>query len=146
MLCQECKKKSECVELCEKAEKWVNGDHVYQREQIFPHVREIWEGSVNSHLDNFSCLNFYKQPEIASYFAEENVCFPFLSDLQNKCLHLFYFKSLTYKQIASCLSSANQHGVYLKLPSDKVKYQIKKAKQLIRAHFYKSEGGKKNEM
>jgi len=28
MLCQECKKKPECVELCKKAEKYVNQDYV----------------------------------------------------------------------------------------------------------------------
>ena len=136
MLCQECSKKSECVELCLKAEKWINGDHVYQREQLFPHVRETWEGSVNPHLDNFYCLNFYKQPEIASYFAEENVCFPFLSDLQNKCLHLFYFKGLTYKQIAMRVNRR----------VGKVRYRIYWAKQAIIEHIYKSEGGKINEM
>ena len=134
MLCQECPKKESCVELCQKAEKWVNGDHVSQRELMFSCISEE---NLNLTIDNLNHhKSIYSHQELVSYFNEPSVNFPFLSDLQNKCLHLFYFQGLTYKQIAYRLS--NQ---YRRVLSHQVKYRIKKAKQLIRAHMFNSEGG-----
>lgn len=142
MLCQDCPKKETCTELCEKAERHIRKDHVSQREKIFPHIRESWESNLNPHLDNFSYhLGLYNPSEISSYFTEESVNFPFLTPLQNKILHLFYFQGLTYKQIASRLSSANQHGVYVQLPSKAVDNQLVRARKEIQGFFSKNRGG-----
>jgi len=141
MLCQECPKKSECVELCLKAEKWVNSDHVSQRELIFSQVQEGEAGSIrlNTALDLANFYSTFNHSELSSYFTESEVCFPFLSDLQNKCLHLFYFEGLTYKQIARAMSGNRSKT---KINQSQIKYRIKKAKQLIRAHMFKNRGDK----
>ena len=115
MLCQECKKRDTCTKLCEKANNWVNKDHVSQRE--LPCTEFTLE-----YLDSLSPV---KWQAMASYYKVESLEFPFLSDLQNKCLHLFYFEGFKYKQIAIRVN----HKV------SKVKYQLYKAKQLIRGHF-----------
>ena len=122
MLCQECKKRDDCVALCAKAEKYSYQDWVYNREVYASEDTLDW---IHLHISR------HTWPEMATYFQENKVCFPFLSDVQNKCLSLFYFKGLTYKQIASRLSSANQHGVFLQLSSEAVSYQIRSAKRDI---------------
>jgi len=129
MLCQECPKKESCVELCLKAERWINKDHVSQREITFPNIgRE----NLNTPLDN---LNHHKTlhslPELVSFFNEDNVNFPFLSGLQNKCLHLFYFQGLTYKQIAMRVNRRVKD----------VDNCIYRAKQLISRNLFYNERG-----
>ena len=123
MLCQECPKKESCVELCQKAEKWVNGDHVSQRELPCNEFT----------LEYLNYRSPVKWQTLASYHQVESSKFPFLSDLQNKCLHLFYFEGLAYKKIARAMSGNRSRT---KLNQSGVKYQIKRAKQLIRAHFF----------
>ena len=118
MLCQECSKKESCVELCLKAEKWVNSDHVSQRELPCNEFT----------LEYLNYISPVKWQTIASYHHVESLEFPFLSDLQNKCLHLFYFQGLTYKQIAFRLS-----GRYRKLSLKAVKGQLARAKKKIRS-------------
>ena len=43
MLCQDCKKKSSCKELCKKAEKWVNQDYVSESDNIVYISGQIYE-------------------------------------------------------------------------------------------------------
>lgn len=118
MLCQECKKRDKCVKLCPEAEKYVNRDRVSQRESCHEDYVLDW---LNLHVSPhpFSAL--------VSFWQEDNLNFPFLSPLQNKCLHLFYFEGLSYVEIAFRLS--NQ---YRQVSSHKVRGQIYRAKQKIR--------------
>ena len=143
MLCQECSKKSECVELCQKAEKWVNSDHVSQRELIFSQIQEGEAGSIrlNTALDLANFYSTFNHSELSSYFTESEVCFPFLSDLQNKCLHLFYFQGLTYKQIAQHLSGGHPNNLN-NIRAVHVRYQLYWAKQSIIEHMFKNRGDK----
>ena len=91
MLCQNCKKKPTCIELCERVEKYVNYNYVSQREST--HLEWM--------LDLLSVhVKAIHHNEIKTYFTSEGVNFPFLSDFQNRCLHLFYFEGLEYNQIA----------------------------------------------
>ncbi len=133
MLCQDCSKKPTCVELCEKAERHVNRKYISQRETTFP---TISIENLNLTLDN---LSYYKSihtfPELSSYFNEPGVNFPFLSELQNKCLHLFYFHGLTYKQIAYRLSNQYQQCL-----SHQIRYRIYKAKRTIFKQIFYIEG------
>ena len=145
MLCQECPKKESCVELCEKAEKWVNKDHVSQRELTFPQVTDGERGKVrlNLLLDLADFHSAFKHSELSSFFNESKVDFPFLTPLQNKCLHLFYFQGLTYKQIAHQLTYSERIGYgRTNFSQTQVKYRLKRAKQLIRAHLFKNTGGR----
>ena len=91
MLCQECKKKPTCTELCAKAEKYVNQDHVALRE--IP-LSDISLDLLSHHL------KITPTEEVASYFTENEASFPFLTPLQNKLLTMFYFQGLSYTQIA----------------------------------------------
>jgi hypothetical protein len=117
MLCQECKKKPTCTKLCERAEKWVNQDHVSLREIPKPE----W---LLARL-NVKAKPPHKLPVLQSYFSQEKINFPFLTPLQNKCLHLFYFEGLSYKQIARSLSGGKRK---LKINHTQVSYQIRSAK------------------
>ena len=116
-LCTNCSKRDNCVELCEKAERYVGQDHVSQRESTKPEwLLDLLRVHVTLH----------KHEDIASYFQEDSLSFDFLTPLQNKILYLFYFEGLTYKEIAFHLS--NQ---YRQLSSSDVNYQIRSAKQRI---------------
>ncbi len=131
MLCQDCPKKPTCIELCERAEKYVNKDYISLREST--HLEWM--------LDLLSVhVKVIHHNEIKTYFTSENVSFPFLSDLQNNCLHLFYFEGLTYKEIAFRLSIANQYGVYLKLSSEGASYQLRSAKHQILQSYIENKG------
>ena len=121
MLCQECPKKESCVRLCLSAEKWINKSNISQRE--LPCNEPT--------LEYFNYRSPVKWKTLASYHQVESLEFKFLSDIQNKCLHLFYFEGLTYKQIAYRLS--NQ---YQRLLSHGVRWQLYTAKQTIRKHLF----------
>ncbi len=91
MLCQECKKKTTCHKLCPQAEKYVNRDHVSQREFVQPeYMLELLD--IHIKIDSHS--------DLASFLSESSINFPFLSPLQNKTLSLFYFGGLSYAEIA----------------------------------------------
>ena len=119
MLCQECSKKSECVELCERVSKHLRRYSAYLRE--LPCTEFTLE-----YLDYRAPTDWDTLADYHTLEENEKINFPFLSDLQNKCLHLFYFKGLTYKQVAI----RTNHKVR------SVRHQLYKAKQLIRGHFY----------
>jgi predicted DNA-binding protein YlxM (UPF0122 family) len=98
MPCQECQAKSSCKSLCSKAEKSVNQDHVSQRETCHS---EIDLDLLEAHVKPVPLV------EVQSNNAEHELSFPFLTPLQNKILTLFYFKGLSYKEIAKCLSGGH---------------------------------------
>ena len=125
MLCQDCSKKNTCTELCEKTEKYVNQDYKYLRE--LPCDENLIE-YLNYVIDK-------NWPELVSYFTEELVNFPFLTPLQNKIIHLFYFQGLTYKQIARAMSGNRKY----KINREQVSYQLRSAKRRILQFFSISE-------
>jgi len=103
-LCGTCPRRDTCIELCPAAEKYVNQDHVSQRE--LPQPNEI--------LDLFD-NELLTYQEVASFFTESSLSFPFLSELENKCLYFFYFEGLSYKQITvkvNCKLKAVDHCLY----------------------------------
>jgi len=123
MLCQECSKWKRCKRLCKKAERYVNQDYVSQRERPIPPLREKDEARFNSNLDN---INYHSSVE--HLVAEYPLCdFPFLTDLQNKCLQMFYAGELTYWEIAR----------NLKINKYKVDNCIRSAKRDISRFFSK---------
>lgn len=126
-LCTQCPKRATCTSLCEEAEKYVNQDYVAQRE--FPQS-ELKLDLLSIHIKTPTLK------ELENYFSESDVSFPFLSDLQNKCLYLFYFEGLSYREIAFQLS--NQ---YRQVSSRAVKHQLARARKEIVAFFPKNEGG-----
>jgi len=121
MLCQECSEKPTCTELCERAERYSNRDYVYQRELPCPEFT----------LEYLAWKAPIEWAVLANYHHEESVNFPFLTNLQNKCLHLFYFEGFTYRQIASCLSGGYRRSI----PANAVDYQLRKARKDILRFF-----------
>lgn len=91
-LCERCVKRDRCTTLCAKAEKIVDRDHVSQHEKTFP------KWTLEKLPGAFEMANgFY---DIASYFAEDKLNHPDLTEIQNKCLKHFVFDGLSYKEIA----------------------------------------------
>jgi hypothetical protein len=98
--------------MCLKGWVYANKDYVSQRESTMPnYIMEYIEAEHGK-----APLQIFD-----NYFAEDKVCFPFLTDVKNKCLKLFYFDGLSYNQIA----------MRVNLPASKVKYQIYQAKRRI---------------
>ena len=91
MLCQDCKKKPTCTQLCNKAEKYVSRDHVS--------LRESQQSNVAIDLLSYH-LSALCAGEVGSFFSSAPPFFPFLSPLQNKILGMFYFDGMSRKQIA----------------------------------------------
>ena len=111
MLCQDCTKRDTCTELCEDAEKYVNRDHVSQKEIIVSRIPE--SKGKNLPIDN--AYYHAGANDLSSYFTESQVELSFLTPLQNKCLHLFYFEGLTYAEIAqrvNCRVKVVDHCIY----------------------------------
>jgi hypothetical protein len=129
MLCQDCKKNPTCVQLCEKAEKYVDRDSVSLRES---QQSDVALDLLAYHLDEPGI------PEMASFFAGGTPAFPFLTPLQNKILGMFYFDGLSRKQIAYRLS--NQHRQLL---STSVESHLARARKKIRLVFYRGIGEQK---
>ena len=129
--CIECEKYENCTELCERVENYSNKDYISQREKTFPQVPNRSNSTKNLTLDNIAqhMRDVPQLVELSSYFTEEKVSFPFLSDLQNKCLHLFYFHGLSYTEIAMRVNRRVRH----------VKHCLYKAKDAIRGHIFKNE-------
>lgn len=120
MLCQDCKKRPTCKKPCEALEKELKKQERYQREV------SIYHEDTLDFLVNDPLVFPYDYGEMEGFFSsKEPVNFTFLTPLQNKCLHLFYFHGKTYKQIAIITN----HKVRI------VKHQIYSAKRLIRGHF-----------
>ena len=137
MLCQDCPKKPTCQELCERAEKRVSQDYVFQRERTYPHVNSKGDANKNLKLDNISFhVSPYKFSILSSYFKHDKLNFSFLTKLQNKCLHMFYFDGLTYNQIA----------MRVRKGKSKIKYQLYLAKRQILAKSTKNRGNNFNDM
>jgi len=124
MLCQECSKKETCQELCLEAEIYASRD--YKRGRESPQVEFVLE------YLNTDSVYPYTYQEMVSYYKEAEVNFPFLTDLQNKCLHLFYFEGKTYKQIARAMSGNRSKT---KLNQRQVRRQLYLAKRAIREHL-----------
>jgi hypothetical protein len=122
MLCRDCKKHPTCVQLCEKAEKYVDRDSVSLRES---QQSDVALDLLSYHLDEPGI------PEIASFFAGGTPAFPFLTPLQNKILGMFYFDGLSRKQIAFRISG-NRKGA---LSCAAVKAHLSKARAEIRSVF-----------
>ena len=135
MLCQECDKKSSCTELCDEAEAYVSQDHVPQREMTYSPIPR--GGAMNTDLDN---INFHvneregrpglRFQDFASFFTAEKLEFPFLAELENRLLYLFYFEGDSYAQIAQKVN----------LKVGKVRKRIHLAKRKIR-NFSSKKGG-----
>ena len=133
MLCQNCKKKPTCIKLCERAEKWVNQDYRYQRELCVPEkTLEILE---QIRIDK----GIHDWKQVASYFSAQKINFPFLTSLQNKILHKFFFEGLQDKQIAFRLSG-NRKGSY---SCGAIRKQRSRAYAKIRHFFAIIKEGKK---
>jgi Sigma-70, region 4 len=73
--------------------------------------------------------DFKSHSDMASYHAEPEVNFSFLSPLQNRCLQLFHFEGLTRNQIA----------IRVKKSRSSVKGHLERAREKIQAVFSKSE-------
>lgn len=129
MLCQNCSKRTTCQKPCEKLEKDLAKVTV-KRPRETP--------KEESELESYT---FYplSWAEMASYHQEQ-VNISILSPIQNKCLQLFYFEGLTYKQIAYRLS--NQ---YQRILSHQVSYQLRLAKRKILQINCINKGGKTDE-
>ncbi len=126
--CEECKKRSDCVELCDRVEKYISQDYKYQRELTQPEwIMDWFLGTVSTH----------DVAEVVSYFNEKSVDFPFLSPLQNKILHLFHFEGKTYKEIARALSGNKSKS---KINQNAVKWQLQSARKKITSISPTSEG------
>ena len=142
-LCTQCPKRATCTSLCEEAEKYVNQDYRYQRESLYPPIRNREDACFNLILDNIN-WHLNEKPSasqvtikrLTSLFQGYDFNFPFLTPLQNKCLYLFYFEGLSYAKIAFQLS--NQ---YRQVSSRAVKHQLARARKEIVAFFPKNEGG-----
>ncbi len=129
MLCQDCPKRESCAELCAKAERYVGQDEKkYQRERTY--------GS-SVVLDILGYRSRHNWQDCSTYWIAQSVNFSELTPTQNKCLHLFYFEGLSYKQIAFRLSG-NRKGAY---SCDNIDYCIRSAKRRILRFSSKSEGG-----
>ena len=116
--CTECPKYSECTELCDRAEKYVDQDHIAQREVTF----------TEDFLELLQIQSPFTWPEMASFFKAESVNFPPLTPLQNKILHLFYFEGLSYREIARAVSGNRSKT---KINQSAVDYQLRKARAEI---------------
>jgi hypothetical protein len=122
MLCQDCKKHPTCVQLCEKAEKYVDRDSVSLRES---QQSDVALDLLAYHLDEPGI------PEMASFFAGGTPAFPFLTPLQNKILGMFYFDGLSRKQIAFRMSGHNKFS----LSPIAVESHLARARKKIRLVF-----------
>jgi DNA-binding NarL/FixJ family response regulator len=105
MDCTKCKKYSTCTTLCKKAEKYVSQDHVSQREILLQPIQDRVKNDrrtarLNTPLELADLFEDVDLVQIASFFTEKKVDFPFLTPLQNKILHLFYFEGQSYAEIA----------------------------------------------
>ena len=129
MLCRECSRRESCKSLCKKAEKYADQDYIYQRESTHPnYILEILSEKVS----------VYQLGEMASYFNEDSVNFPFLTKLQNKILKMFYFDGLSYREIAFRISG-NRKGAY---SCDAVSWQLRLAKRKFTQIIPNYKGGK----
>lgn len=99
MLCQECSKRKNCVKLCAKAEASVNQDHVSQREKTYQQTPE--SGNMNAPLDNISVhISQWDFNNLSRSFVGDKLNIPCCTELENKILVMFYFRGLSYSQIA----------------------------------------------
>jgi membrane-associated HD superfamily phosphohydrolase len=111
-LCAKCPKRDTCTELCEKAEKYAEQDHVSQRESCKPeYIFELLNMHVKAqHID-----------EVLGNLNENKIDFPFLTAMQNQCIYYFYFEGLSYSKIAQ----------NLRIKTDRVSYQLRSAKKKL---------------
>ncbi|MCP3684300.1 MAG: sigma-70 family RNA polymerase sigma factor [bacterium] len=118
--CEECKKRSDCTELCDRVEKYISQDYKYQREL-----------AVSEQIIDAISQGELIWPGLTSYFHESAVNFPFLTPLQNRVLHQFHFEGKTYKEIAMAMSGNNKY----RLSRNAVKGQIARARAKIRSIY-----------
>ena len=127
MLCQDCSKRPTCKKQCKALEKDLKKQEKYQREINIYH-EETLDFLVNDPL-----VFPYDYAEMGGFFSSPDpLHFPFLTPLQNKCLHLFYFEGKSYKEIAISLSGNRSKT---QLSQTQVRRQLHSAKRLIREHF-----------
>jgi len=103
-----------CSTLCPRAERYVAQDHVPQRETPCP---EAPRDPIPVSLE-----------EIQSCNAEGCLNFPFLSKLQNKLLHGFYYEGKTYRELAFQFSGK---GNGERLSICRVRYELYRARLKI---------------
>ena len=120
MLCQRCKKKPTCIEPCRNLENHLKKFSRYLRE--LPCAEYTLE-----YLDLRSPATWQT---LSNYYHNDSVSFPFLTKLQNKCLHMFYFEGLTYNQIA----------MRVRKSKTVIKGQLQRGKCKIRSIFTISKG------
>ena len=120
-LCSKCLKRETCVELCPKAERYVNQDHVKMRELVSSNIVDMALDREDEELIHI---------EIASYLSCGDVNFECCTSLENRILKMFYIDKFTHKQIAHRLS--NQHR---RLLSTAVKQRLKRVRVKLR-HFF----------
>ena len=128
MLCQNCSKRPTCKKPCERLNRDLSKHTRAQRELPIASEAAL---SVMYHDVGYSG-NPHSYAEILSAFSEDNFSLPFLTPLQNKCIHLFYFEGKTYKEIAFRLSG-NRKG---SCSCGQVRDRLHSAKQLIRQHLF----------
>lgn len=127
MLCQDCKKRPTCKKPCEALEKELKKQERYQREV------SIYHEDTLDFLVNDPLVFPYDYGEMEGFFSSKKPTnFSFLTPLQNKCLHLFYFEGKSYKQIAISMSGNRSKT---QLSQTQVRDQLHSAKRLIRQHF-----------
>ena len=129
--------------IADRKQKYVSQDYVSQREKTFSPVASGEQGKVrrNLILDGVGpdrregvpriarpeAVGFHREhfDELASYFKEDKVDFQFLTNKENRCLYLFYFEGLRYREIA----------VKTNLKVRTVKHHISKARKEIVSFF-----------
>lgn len=122
MLCQTCNKQPTCTKLCDKAEKYVSQDYCRNRETYLP---EEYLDLLSYHL-KITPVN-----DVLAGLPSGTINFPFLSDIQNKCLELFYVEGKSYAEIAMLVNRRVRA----------VERQLSKARKEIAGFFYNSKGG-----
>jgi len=140
MLCHTCTKRLTCKQLCKNAEKYVNQNCKSQRESPYSPIPINEFG--NTPLDNISHhVSKWTYSELAGYFIENAVNFPFITPLQNKVLKMKFFDGLTYKQIAQKLNGGCNPLTSIRLSVEDISYLIRSAKRTILHIYSKSKGG-----
>jgi len=154
MLCKSCNKKADCIMICPALDKDLRKRTRYQRETVVTALLtdefisncknsagKISEDPHDAFVNLLSAIGVFRilPPfEVAGYFTEPGLNFPFLTGFQNKVLHLFYFEGKTYKQIARIVSGNKFKGLRHGTNTQAIKNQLKSAKNKIRAHIQKN--------
>ena len=115
LLCNGCKNKDVCTELCPVVEKYVSGVEVWDNSMVFTSAENldyIKNGSYKDIINDFT-------------LGEEELMFVVnmkrLTERQKECFILYYFKDMTQCQVAK----------HLKIDQRTVNYHLARAKKKI---------------